>query len=205
MDYGIILSHASNYYLQGNGLAESSNKNLLQIMRKIIGDNKMSWDGKLKFALWVDRITKKRSTRRSPFELVYDLDAVLPMNIKLPVYKLLQYFVTDRENLQARINDIIQLDEERRLAKDRFKDYQDRVKKVFDRKAKSRNFQVGDLVLLWNKRHEKPGDHGKFDSLWLGPYQIDETVGPNAFYLLNLEGEQIQLFVNGQHLKFYFV
>jgi transposase InsO family protein len=60
--YGIILSHSSNYYPQGNGLAESSNKNLMTILKKTVGDNKRSWDNKIKFALWADRITKKSST-----------------------------------------------------------------------------------------------------------------------------------------------
>ena len=38
--YGITLSHSSNYYPEGNGLAESSNKNLITIIKKIVGDNK---------------------------------------------------------------------------------------------------------------------------------------------------------------------
>jgi transposase InsO family protein len=33
--YDIILSHSSNYYPQGNGLAESSNKNLMNIIKKL--------------------------------------------------------------------------------------------------------------------------------------------------------------------------
>jgi hypothetical protein len=70
-DYGIVLSHSSNYYPQGNGLVESSNKNLMTIIKKTMGDNKKSWDNKIKYALWDDRITKKDSTRKSPFELVY--------------------------------------------------------------------------------------------------------------------------------------
>jgi hypothetical protein len=81
--YGITLAHASNYYPQGIGLAESSNKNLIRIIRKTVGDNKRAWDSCLKFALWADRITRKRSTGKSPFELVYGLDAVLPINMKL--------------------------------------------------------------------------------------------------------------------------
>jgi transposase InsO family protein len=52
--YGIILSHSSNYYPQGNGLSESSNKNVMNIVKKIIGENKKSWDRKIKYSLWVD-------------------------------------------------------------------------------------------------------------------------------------------------------
>eukprot|EP00253_Pinus_taeda_P027279 PITA_27279 len=87
--YGIVLSHPSNYYPQGNGLAESSNKNLITIIKKIVGDNKRSWDSKIKYALWADRITKKKATSKSPFELVYGLDVTLPVHLKLPAYQLL--------------------------------------------------------------------------------------------------------------------
>jgi transposase InsO family protein len=40
LKYGIVLSHSSNYYPQGNGLAESSNKNLMNIIKKVVGENK---------------------------------------------------------------------------------------------------------------------------------------------------------------------
>ena len=84
--YGIVLSHSSKYYPQGNGLAESSNKNLMTIIKIIVGDNKKAWDSKIKFALWADRITNKSSNGRSPFQLVYGLDVTLTIHLKLPVY-----------------------------------------------------------------------------------------------------------------------
>lgn len=38
--YGITLSYSSNYYPQGNGQAESSNKSLIRIIKRTIGDHK---------------------------------------------------------------------------------------------------------------------------------------------------------------------
>ena len=70
VDHGIVLSHSSNYYPQGNGLAESSNKNLIKLLKRMVGENKTSWDTRLKYALWEDRTTVKSITRKSPFELV---------------------------------------------------------------------------------------------------------------------------------------
>jgi hypothetical protein len=52
--YSVMLAHATNYCPQGNALAESSNKNLIRILKKTIGDNKRAWDSSLKYALWVD-------------------------------------------------------------------------------------------------------------------------------------------------------
>jgi hypothetical protein len=52
-----------------------------------VGDNKKSWDSKIKYALWDDRITKKDSTRKIPFELVYRMDVTFPVHLKILVYK----------------------------------------------------------------------------------------------------------------------
>ena len=40
------------------------------------------------------------------------------------------------------------------------------MKKVFDKKVKTDDFQLGDLVLKWDVRNEDKGKHGKFDNLW---------------------------------------
>ena len=56
---GILLKHSTPYYPQGNGLAESSNKNIIQSIRKLLKHNKRSWDSMLNYALWADRITVK--------------------------------------------------------------------------------------------------------------------------------------------------
>jgi transposase InsO family protein len=38
--YGITLIHSTPYYPQGNGLAKSSNKSLIKIIKKLLEDNK---------------------------------------------------------------------------------------------------------------------------------------------------------------------
>ena len=88
-DYNIILSHSTAYYLQGNGLAESSNKILVRIIKKLLQDSKKTWHSKLKFALWADRVSTKKSIGTSPFQLVYVIDVVFPASLAAPVMKFL--------------------------------------------------------------------------------------------------------------------
>jgi transposase InsO family protein len=52
--YNIILGHSTTYCLQGNGLAESSNKSLMTIIKKVLTGNKKDWHIHLKYALWVN-------------------------------------------------------------------------------------------------------------------------------------------------------
>ena len=63
--------------------------------------------------------------------------------------------------MEQRINQIIELDECRRAALDQSLRHQESMKGTFDRSARLRSFQIGDTVLLWDKRREKPGKHGK--------------------------------------------
>jgi transposase InsO family protein len=52
--YNITLAHSTPYYPQGNELAESSNKSLIRIIKKLLAENKRGWNSKLKYALWAD-------------------------------------------------------------------------------------------------------------------------------------------------------
>jgi transposase InsO family protein len=65
--FGIKLIHSTPYYPQGNGLAESPNKSLIRIIKILLEDNKRAWNSKLKFTLWDDRVTIKRSIGISLF------------------------------------------------------------------------------------------------------------------------------------------
>jgi transposase InsO family protein len=76
--FRIKLIHSTPYYPRGNGLAESSNKILTRIIKRLLEDNKRDWNLKLKFTLWADRVTTKRSIGISPFHLFYGAEVVLP-------------------------------------------------------------------------------------------------------------------------------
>jgi hypothetical protein len=88
--YNIVLGRSTAYYPQGNGLAESSNKSLITIIKKVLSKNKKSWHVHLRYALWANRIGTKKSIGTSPFQMVYGTDAVLPINLALLIMKLWQ-------------------------------------------------------------------------------------------------------------------
>ena len=108
-DYNIILSHSTMYYPQGNGLAESSNKILIKIIKKLLEENKKAWNAKLKFALWAERVSTKKSIGNSPFQLVYGTDSIFPTSLGSPVMKYLQEQDTETNPLQRRINQIVEV------------------------------------------------------------------------------------------------
>jgi len=80
----------ANYYPWGNGLVESTNKNLLRIIKQTIDENQKNCHKALIFSLWADKITHKASLGTSPYYLVYGKDFVLPPNLALPSLDLVQ-------------------------------------------------------------------------------------------------------------------
>ena len=99
---------------------------------------------------------------------------------------------------------LIELDEIRRNYLDQSIKDLDKFKRTFDISTHLGYFQVGDTLLRWDNRREKPRKHRKFGRLWLGPYIIDEVAGTNYFYLNYLEKERLSLPVNGFLLKMFF-
>lgn len=106
--------------------------------------------------------------------------------------------------MQNRLNQIVELDETRRKAFEHCCKKQSKVKRNFDKSSRDRNFSNGDIVLLWDHGNEKAGNHGRFDSLWLGPYIIKESFGQNYYHLCTLDEESTELPVNGQLLKLFY-
>eukprot|EP00253_Pinus_taeda_P026128 PITA_26128 len=204
--YNISLGHLTTYHPQGNGLAESSNKSLVNIIKKLLEINKKSWHKKLVNALWVDRVSQKNSIGMSPFELVYGTDAAFPTSLSIPVAKLLQEAGGEEDPMQMRIGQMIHLQQTREEVLHNILKLQERIKKICDRKEKPDDFQIDDVVLRWDARNEDKGKHGKFDNLWKGPYKIAAYRGPNAFLLKEMNGDDcFGGSVNGRLLKRYHV
>jgi hypothetical protein len=67
------------------------------------------------------------------------------------------------------------------------------IKKYFDQSTTTKDFQKGQLVLLWNKAKENPSMHIKFEELWIGPYIIENILGYNSYLLKYMKGT-IQVF-----------
>ena len=113
-------------------------------IKKLLENNEKNWDSKLKFALWADRATKKKSIGNSPFKLVYGANAIFPIEMILPVAKFLQEEHDEENDMARRMSNLVELQQiiEQLVEKSRI--HQKKIKETFDRKAKMDSFQVGD-------------------------------------------------------------
>jgi len=107
--YNIKLGHSATYYTQGNGLVESSNKSLINIIKKMLEAHKKYWHKNLINALCTDRVSSKKSLGLSPFQVVYGVDIVFPSSLAVSVMKFLQEVGSEENDIQRQINQMIHL------------------------------------------------------------------------------------------------
>jgi hypothetical protein len=137
--------------------------------------------------------------------MLYGSLVVLLVHLQIPSLRLaIAEAEDDLQPLQHRLDTLIELEEVRKDAFQHLQKKKGIVKRSFDKRSTMVNYKVGYDVLLWDKAHEAPSKHRKFDSLWLGPYTIYKVLGKNAFRLKTLDGEPLQFHVNGHHLKLFY-
>ena len=77
--YAVVHKKSTPYYPQANGLEESTNKTLHNILRKIANENRTNWDTKLHSALWAYKTGYKTNIRTTSFRLAFGLETDMPL------------------------------------------------------------------------------------------------------------------------------
>ncbi|KAJ3684300.1 hypothetical protein LUZ61_013464 [Rhynchospora tenuis] len=176
---GIEINFASVCHPQTNGLAEVSNRTILEGLKKKIEGTKNTWPEYLSEVVWAYNTTPRSATKRSPYALVYGMEAVIPMEIVHPTLRTISY--STQRNAERRIEEIEMIHELREEASARQTEYQRKMRKVFDKKVAPRHYQPGDWVL---RRAAAVGKQiGKLDPAWDGPFEIVKSAGEREHFI----------------------
>ena len=112
------LRHDSSmpYYPQENGQVEAVNKVLVTMLQRTVGIHKSNLHLQLFLALWAYRTSAKSATGFTPFQLVYGLEATLPVECEIPSLKLVVELLPDTSAEEEGLLYLERLDETRCLA-----------------------------------------------------------------------------------------
>jgi hypothetical protein len=83
--------------MQANGQAEYSNKVLIKLIKKKIETTPWRWHEVLSEALWAHRVSKHGATKVTPYELVYEQDVVLSVEVNLQACQVAKQEVLSAE------------------------------------------------------------------------------------------------------------
>eukprot|EP00253_Pinus_taeda_P026774 PITA_26774 len=97
------------------------------------------------------------ATGFTPFQLVYGLEATLPIECEIPSLRLAIELFSNTTPVEERLLYLERLDETRQLASLAIEAQKKRVKTHFDHTVHPRSFVEGDLVLLYDQVNDKMG------------------------------------------------
>jgi hypothetical protein len=148
------------YHPQTSGQAETSNKQIKNILQKTVNEMGTGWKDKLHGALWAYRTAYKTPLGMSPYQLIYGKTCHLPVELEFKAHWAIKRWNMDFEEAgEKRKMQLSELEEWREKAYHNAKIYKERTKRWHDKRLK-KEFKLGDKVLVFNTRVKLFG-HGK--------------------------------------------
>ncbi|XP_075077219.1 uncharacterized protein LOC142163961 [Nicotiana tabacum] len=185
-----------------NRQVESTNKVIINNLKKRLEESKGKWPEVLPGVLWAYRTTTKTSTGETPFSLVYGAETLIPVEIGEPSTRYTHATEAANEE-ELRVNlDLIEERREATLIRMAAQNYM--IERYYNSKANLRYFKIRDFVLKKVFRSTKVSNAGKLSPNGEGPYRVRGIAGKGAYELEIMDGKVLPSNWNAVHLKKYY-
>ncbi|XP_070015870.1 uncharacterized protein [Nicotiana sylvestris] len=163
------------------------------------------WHEKLPFALLGYRNTVRTSVGATPYLLVYGTEAVIPAEVEILSLRIVaEAEIDDDEWVKTLLEQLSLIDEKGLAAVYHGQLYQKRMTRAYNKKVRHRKFKVGQMVLKHILPHQVEAK-GKFAPNWQGPFVVTRVLPNGALYLTDIEGKCVDMTINSNAVKRYYV
>ena len=190
---GIRQIFTTAYHPQANGKLERFHKTLAEGLSHYVNACGNNWDTLVPLYLMAFRNTPHGTSGYSPYYMLHGCEMILPslqdLKAKLSPEVRDSEHAPRLENLKANLRSAY------KFAREHARKSHDTNKQYYDRRARDRNFSVGDHVYLYTPAI-KVGLSAKFRKPWTGPWRITARKSRLNHTLINARGKKVTVHVN---------
>ncbi|XP_047485268.1 uncharacterized protein LOC125036565 [Penaeus chinensis] len=167
-EWGVMQQFSTIYHPESQGALERFHQTFKCMLTKFCKENNKDWDDSVPFVLYAARSAKQESLGYSPNELLFG------KNIHGPIDMLYESLINEKNEFNlcdyvTKLRD--RLSKVREFAMKNLNVAQTKMKRVYDKNAKYRHFEIGDKVLLFLPCRKQP-----LQARFEGPYKVLEKV-----------------------------
>jgi hypothetical protein len=203
---GSTVKVTTPYYPEANGMVERGHQPIKDTLVKLCETDGKKWRNYLPLVLFADRISTKRTTGYSPYELLFGQPAILPVDLELETYLGTNWeeISTTEELLTARVLQLERREETLQEAYKKMKEARAQSLEAQNLKDSVRKpLSPGQLVLVYNKSLDS--QWGKlFENRWNGPFRITTQEEGGAYNLEELDGTKLKRRYASSQVKPFF-
>ena len=193
---GIKSVRTTAYKPSSNSQVERSNRTIITILRKLVGDKPKDWANHLRHVTYIINSSVSESTKMTPFSLVYGVEAKSVLDLCLP--KLPDNITKTTEQAYRYWFDNITL--MRKFARENIAQAKQRQKIQYDKKCRPHKFKVDDKVFI---KINNTGEYedAKLRKQYKGPFTIQSFLSDTNVILTDDTGKKLRRSVYINNLK----
>jgi len=205
---GAKFGRVTEYYPEGAGMVERGHQPIKNALVKLCGEDGRKWHQYLPSVLFADRISVKRGTGYSPYELLYGRKPVLPVDVEMSTYLAIDWWKvkSSADLVAARAEQLLRREDIMEKAAARLRESRAKSVRYWDKRCANRlrgALRKGDLVLLYNRSLEM--QWGKlFANRWNGPYRVVSKFPGGSYQLEELDGTLLKRKAAAAHVKRFY-